>query len=128
MDALRNCYRMLVEGGTLLDMHPIPPSMHAFSVGRDLGVVDERSFFAVVRKTERETDRVVADGLFVPEAELELDVIERFESADDLFEEAAGWENIRLSKRLRERVTRAEPPIDLHERLVVRRYRSLRAR
>ena len=38
MDALRNCHRMLDQDGILLDLHPIPPSMHAFSHGRDLVV------------------------------------------------------------------------------------------
>ena len=34
----------------LLDLHPIPPSMHAYAEERDLGVVDEREFFRVVRR------------------------------------------------------------------------------
>ena len=125
MHALRNCHRMLVEGGTLLDLHPIPPSMHAFAEGRDLGVVDERRFFRLVRATERELERTVAEGLFVQEAETELDVVERFDSADELFETVAEWENIRFSKRVRARIQRAEPPIDLRERLALRRYRAI---
>jgi len=128
VDALRNCHRMLVDDGVLLDLHPIPPSMHAFSRGRDLGVVDERPFFRLVRATERELARVVAEGLFAHETETELDVIERFETSDELFETVDAWEHIHLSKRLRGRVARAAPPIDLHEGLVLRRYRRTRAR
>ena len=126
MDALRNCHRMLVDEGVLLDLHPIPPSMHAFSGGRDLGVVDEREFFRAVRATERELQRTVDQGLFAPEAETELDVIERFDTAEELFDTAEEWEDIHFSKRLRARLRRAEPPIDLHERLVLRRYRRTR--
>jgi hypothetical protein len=125
VDALRNCHRMLVEGGVLLDLHPIPPSMHAFADGRDLGVVDEREFFRLVRATERELERAVDEGLFVHETQTELDVIERFDSVDELFETVDEWEDIRFSKRLRQRIGRSEPPIDLHERLVLRRYRAL---
>lgn len=123
MNALRNCHRMLVEDALLLDLHPIPPSMHAFSARRDLGVVDERQFFRLVRATERELGRVVAERLFVQEMESELDVIERFDTVDELLETVDEWENIHLSKRLRKRVQRATPPIDLHERLVLRRFR-----
>jgi hypothetical protein len=123
VDALKNCHRMLVERGVLLDLHPIPPSMHAFSGGKDLGVVDEREFFRLMRATERELQRTVDEGLFALEAETELDVIERFGTVDDLFETVEEWENIHLSKRLRARLRRASPPIDLHERLVLRRYR-----
>ena len=127
---------MLVDEGVLLDLHPIPPSMHAFSGGRDLGVVDEREFFRAVRATERELQRTVDQGLFAPEAETELDGsvpsvevpegFERFDTAEELFDTAEEWEDIHFSKRLRARLRRAEPPIDLHERLVLRRYRRTR--
>ena len=124
MDALRNCHRMLAEGGILLDLHPIPPSMHAFSHGRDLGVVDEREFFRAVRATEAELRRTVDDGLFALEDEVELDVIERFDTLEELFETTDEWDDIHLSKRLRARLERATPPIDFHEQLVLRRYRN----
>ena len=128
MNALRNCHRMLDQDGILLDLHPIPPSMHAFSHGRDLGVVDEREFFNVVRATEAELRRTVDEGLFALEAETELDVIERFETHEEFWETVDDWGDIHFSKRLRARIGRAAPPIDLHERLVLRRYRRTRAR
>ena len=124
MDALRNCHRMLDQDGILLDLHPIPPSMHAFSHGRDLGVVDEREFFRAVRATEAELRRAVDDGLFALEAETELDVIERFDTLEELFETTDEWDDIHFSKRLRARLERATPPIDFHEQLVLRRYRN----
>jgi hypothetical protein len=119
---------MLVEDGILMDLHPILPSMHAFAGGKDLGVVDEREFFRLVRATERELQKTVADGLFALEDEAELDVIERFATLEELFETTDEWDDIHLSKRLRARLERATPPIDFHERLVLRRYRRTRAR
>jgi hypothetical protein len=116
---------MLAAGGVLLDLHPIPPSMHAFSEGRDLGVVDGREFYRLVRATEKELERTVDEGMFVLEAETELDVIERFDTIDDVFETVEEWQDIHLSKRLRARIERATPPIDFHESLVLRRYRAL---
>jgi hypothetical protein len=127
VDALRNCHRMLAREGTLLDLHPIPPSMHAYAEGRDLGVVDERKFFRVARRTERELERTVADGLFVLEKQTELDVIERFDTLEELWETVDEWGDIHFSNRLRLRIARSTPPVDLHERLVLRRYRALRA-
>jgi len=115
---------MLAPDGLLLDLHPIPPSMHAFAGGRDLGVVDERQFFRAVLATERELRRAVDEGLFAPEAETELDVIERFDTHDELFETTDEWGDIHFSKRVRGRLERATPPIDLRERLVLRRYRA----
>ncbi len=123
MDALRNCHRMLAEDGILLDLHPIPPSMHAFAEGKDLGVVDEREFFRLVAATERELQKTVDDGLFALEAEVELGVIERFDTVKELFETVDEWGDIHFSKRIRGRIERSTPPIDLHERLVLRRYR-----
>ena len=123
MDALGNCHRMLAEEGILLDLHPIPPGMHAFAGGKDLGVVDEREFFRLVRATERELQKTVADGLFALEDEVELDVIERFDTLEELFETTDEWDDIHLSKRLRARLEHTTPPIDFHERLVLRRYR-----
>jgi hypothetical protein len=117
---------MLVEDGILLDLHPIPPSMHAYAGGRDLGVVDEREFFRAVRATERELERVVAGGLFAKEAETELEVVERFDTLEELFETVEEWGDIHFSKRLRARLERATPPIDLQERLALRRYRATR--
>jgi hypothetical protein len=117
---------MLTEEGILLDLHPIPPSMHVFSAGRDLGAVDEREFFRVVRATDRELRKTVAEGLFSLEAETELDVIERFDTAEELFETVEEWGDIHFSKRLHARIARSTPPIDLHERLVLRRYRRTR--
>ena len=102
--------------------------MHAFAGGKDLGVVDEREFFRVVRATERELQKTVADGLFALEDEVELDVIERFDTLEELFETTDEWDDIHLSKRLRARLERATPPIDFHERLVLRRYRRTRPR
>lgn len=117
---------MLVENGILLDLHPVPPSMHAFAGGRDLGVVDERQFFRLVRATEREVRRVVGERLFVAEAETELEVVERFDTVAELFDTEAEWGNIHFSKKLQARIARAAPPIDLQERLVLRRYRRTR--
>ena len=128
MDALQNCHRMLAEDGILLDLHPISPSMHAFAEGKDLGVVDEREFFRLVAATERQLQKTVDEGLFALEAEVELGVIERFDSVKELFDTIDEWGDIHLSKRLRGRIERSMPPIDLHERLVLRRYRRTRAR
>lgn len=122
MHALRNVHRLLVPRGTLLDLHPVPPSARVLAGGADLGPLDERAFFAEVRATERELAR---SGLFEHETEVELDVIERYHTHDQLRDSLAEWETARMSKRLEARVRRAEPPIDLREHLVLRRFRAV---
>jgi hypothetical protein len=114
---------MLAPRGVLLDLHPIPPSMHAFAGGRDLGIVDQREFFRTIRATAGELARTVDDGLFEHEVSTELDVIERFDSVSELWETVDEWGDIHFSKRIRARIDRAEPPIDLHERLTLGKYR-----
>ncbi len=52
---------MLVPGGILLDLRPGPPAAHVFAEGRDLGPIDERPFFARIRRIDRDLERLVAE-------------------------------------------------------------------
>ena len=121
MNALRNIHQALVPGGILLDMHPIPPSTRAEVDGRSLGEFDDTEFMNVVRVTEAP---LVDGDLFALEAELEFDWLERFESAEELLEEVGLWEGCRIPETLAANIREAEPPIDIWERVVLRRYRA----
>jgi hypothetical protein len=120
--ALRNIHSALVPGGTLVDIHPIPPAEQAEASGRVLGRIDERGFFEIVRATERELGSA---GLFEVEAAVERDVFERFDTAVEFFEIVGDREGVRIPTRLARRVRAASPPIDLRERVVFRRYGAL---
>jgi hypothetical protein len=90
-----------------------------------LGRLDERDFFEIVRATEAGMDAAVAEELFAFEQELERDIVERFDTVDELFEQASGWVNIRIPDAVRRRLAAAKGPIDLIERVVFRRFRAL---
>jgi len=123
--ALRNVHRMLVDGGLVLDLHPIPPNIRVHAEGTDLGPLDERRFFRTVRETEHELERTVREGLFELETSLEFDLIERFASRQELFDALDAFEEAAPSKRLLTRLRKAEPPYDFHEHMILHRYRAL---
>ena len=123
MNALRNLHSALVPGGTLVDVHPIPPHEQAEAGGEVLGRIDEREFFEIVSATENE---LTSAGLFELEAEVERVVFERFDTTEEFFEIVGDREGVRIPAWLARRVRAASPPIDLRERVVFRRYRARR--
>ncbi len=124
MHALRRIHKALVPEGILLDMHPIPPSTRAEVRGRSLGDFDDSEFMDTVAQTEAALGQTVTEGLFVYETELEFDWLERFDSGEELIEDVESWGDVRIPKDLAARIRSAEPPIDLWERVVLRRFRA----
>jgi hypothetical protein len=126
--ALRRIHEALVPEGILLDMHPIPPSTRAEVGGRSLGEFDDSEFMDTVARTEAELNRTVAEGLFACETELEFDWLERFDSGEELIEDVESWGDVKIPNDLAARIRRARPPIDLWERVVLRRFRAMGSR
>jgi hypothetical protein len=124
VDALRKVHEALVPDRVLLDMHPIPPSTRAEVDGRSLGEFDDAEFMETVAQTEAGLEQTVTEGLFVFETEVEFDWRERFDSGEDLIEDVESWGDVRIPKRLAARIRSAQPPIDLWERVVLRRFRA----
>ena len=121
MHALRQIHRALVPGGLLVDMHPVPPSTRVEVRGESLGELDDAEFMALVVETEAplwETD------LFSLEEELEFDWLERFDSAEELIETVSSWEWSRVPAEVAERVREVDGPVDIWERVVLRRFRA----
>jgi hypothetical protein len=119
--ALRKIHEALVPEGILLDMHPIPPSTRAEVGGRGLGEFDDAEFMDIVRATEAPLNK---GDLFVLEAELEFDWLERFDSSEELLEDVGLWEGCRIPETLAAAIREAEPPIDIWEHVVLRRFRA----
>jgi hypothetical protein len=119
--ALRNVHEALVPGGTLLDMHPIPPSTRVERDGMSLGEFDDSEFMELVAATEAGLEEA---GVFTLDAELEFDWLERYESPEELLEDVKEWEGCRVPPALAERVRAAEPPLDIWERVVLRRFHA----
>ena len=128
MHALRRIHEALVPEGILLDMHPIPPSTRAEVGGRSLGQFDDSEFMDTVAQTEAALEQTVTEGLFVLETELEFDWLERFDSGEELIEDVETWGDVRIPEDLAARIRSAEPPVDLWERVVLRRFCASRSR
>lgn len=125
VDALRRVHRSLAREGVLLDLHPTRPFATAEAAGVPLGRLDEREFMAIVRATEAKLEEAIAIRLFRPEVDVRFDVLERFDSADELIEKVGSWRGVRVPGALARRVRAGRPPFDIRERLVLRRLRAL---
>jgi hypothetical protein len=122
--ALRQIHRSLVPGGALLDMHPVRPSARAEIGGVSLGDFDDEEFFDIVDATEKP---LAESELFVLEQEVEFDYLERWDSGKQLLEDVKTWDGCRVLRDVGERVRKAEPPVDIWERVVLRRFRATRS-
>lgn len=106
-------------------MHPVPPATRAEVGGVSLGEFEDAEFFEIVRATEKplaETD------LFVLEEEVEFEWLERYDSGKELLEDVKEWEGCRVPPKVATAIRDAEPPVDIWERVVLRRFRATRSR
>jgi hypothetical protein len=55
-----------------------------------LGRLDQAAFLERAARSEEAVDRLVADGLLVEEASMELDVLKHFDSGADLLDDVSG--------------------------------------
>jgi len=118
--ALRQIHQALVPEGVLLDMHPIPPSTRAEVRGESLGEFEDTGFMEIVSAAEA---TIVDSGLFGLESELEFDYRERYEDAAELIEDVKdGWEGCAIPPELERRILSAGEPVDIWERVVLRRF------
>ena len=123
MHALRQIHQALVPGGVLLDMHPVPPSTRAEVRGVSLGEFDDAEFMELVSAAEA---KIEDSGLFTRESELEFDYLERYDDPPQLIEDVKeDWEGCIVPPDLEARILEAGGPVDLWERVVLRRFRAL---
>ena len=90
-----------------------------------LGAVDEREFMHLVKETEAGLTETVRRALFALEEAAAFDVIERFDTADELVDKVNGWEGVRVPEPVARKVRSGEPPFDVRERVVLQRLRVL---
>lgn len=124
MHALRNIHRMLVPGGSLLDLQPIPPDPSLYAGGALLGRVDQRQVWERFGKTEIGVDAAVGEDLYTLESELEFDVVERFDSKASLIATINERDDWHMTRQLAKRLEKADSPIDGHDRLRLRKFRA----
>lgn len=121
MHALRQIRQALVPQGILLDMHPIPPSTRAEVGGVSLGDFDDAEFMELVASAEANFA-----GLFTLEAEVQFDYLEHFDDPGELIEVVrTDWDGCHIPPDLESRIRAADPPVDIWERVALRRFRAL---
>jgi hypothetical protein len=118
--ALRQIHQAIVPGGILLDMHPIPPSTRAEVDGKSLGEFDDSEFMEIVANAEADLERT---GLFTQTSEIEYDYLERYDDPAELLADVReNWETCRVPAELERRILNSEEPVDIWERVVLRRF------
>lgn len=124
MRALRNIHSMLGPRGALVDLQPIPPSPSLHAGGRVLGTVDQSQVWERFARVDPGVETVAREGLYMLETELELDVIERFDSKENLIATINERDDWHMTRQLAARLEGADPPIDGRDRLRLRKYRA----
>ena len=123
MHALRHVHELLVPGGSLLDLHPVTEG-RVEAGGVAVGVIPEPEFIATaLPNIEASVQRVVDDGLYELEAETSLDVLQHFDTADDVLERHG--EHLEGEDALVERIRSTNPPFIVREHAILRRFRAL---
>jgi hypothetical protein len=103
-------------------MHPVPPSTRVEVRGESLGELDDAAFWELVAATEAP---LWETGLFFLEEELEFDWLERFDSPEELIEAVSDWEGAQMPAELADRVRDVGGPVEIWERVVLRRFRAV---
>jgi hypothetical protein len=120
--ALRHVHELLIPGGTLVDLHPVTEGK-VKSDGQVLGTLEEPDWITeMLPNAERCLGDAIRDGLYVLEDEMEYDLLQHFDTAEDLVE--AHRDVIEGLPALLERIRVAKPPLLTSEHYVGRRLRA----
>jgi hypothetical protein len=121
--ALRHVHQLLIAGGTMLDLHPVTEEHAEDARGRHIGVLADPEYADEdLPNAEARLEEAVAAGLYVPEAEVEFDMLQHYDNAGELIEAKA--ERLDSQQELLQQIRAATPPLRLREHVVLRRYRA----
>jgi predicted DNA-binding protein (UPF0278 family) len=120
---LRQVHRALKPGGLLLDVHPLGDDFPVLASRHGVGFVDTRKFRGILEAMNKCVQQVLSEDLFKELRTLRRHVVERYDTVQEVLEEADSWENLRLPapvrRRLQETIT---TPIEFIDTV---RYRLL---
>jgi hypothetical protein len=124
VNALRRIHQAVKKGGALLDLHPTQPFATVESGGVPLGSLDEEEFMQLVAETEAKLHETVSQGLFALEHAMTIDVLERFDSADELVRKVDDdWFGVSVPGPVARAVRAGVAPFDIRERVLLQRFR-----
>jgi hypothetical protein len=120
--ALRHAHELLVSGGILVDLHPVTEE-RVEANRQTIGVIEEPDWLAVVLpNAEARLGEAIHDGYYTLEAEIEFDLLQHFDSVDELIE--AKFDRLEVQPELVERIRQAGPPLITSEHYIARRLRA----
>jgi hypothetical protein len=120
---LRQVHRALKPRGLLLDIHPLGDEIPGLAGERGVGFVDIRKFRAILEAMNKCVQQVLSEDLFKELRTLRRHVVERYDTVQEVLEEADSWENLRLPAPVRRRLEETEAtPIEFIDTV---RYRLL---
>ena len=121
MHALRHVHRLVVCGGTLVDLHPVTEE-HVEAGGQLIGVIEDPDYRSIdLPNAEACLQAEVRRGLYAWEAEKEFDFLQHFDDAEELIE--AKRDALASQHDLVRRIRAATLPFTIHEHVVLRRFR-----
>ena len=122
MNALRHVHTLLAPGGTLVDVHPVSQEQVETDDGV-VGTIEEPSWVEVdLPNAESGVRQVIAERLYVLEAETEYDVLQHFDDPEELIE--VKHDIIEGQDRLIAAIRSAQLPLRSRKRVVMRRLRA----
>jgi hypothetical protein len=105
----------------MLDLHPVTEEQ-VEAGGRRIGVVEDPEYRIDLPNAEARLAEAAEAGLYTLEAEVEFDVLQHFDEAEDLL--AGKKERLAVQPRLVRRIRSTPPPFVLREHVVLRRFRA----
>jgi hypothetical protein len=122
VNALRHVHTLLAPGGTLVDAHPVSQEQVETDDGV-VGTIEEPSWVEVdLPNAELGVRQVIAEGLYVLEAETEYDVLQHFDDPEELID--VKHDIIEGQDRLIAAIRAAQLPLRSRMRVVMRRLRA----
>jgi hypothetical protein len=107
----------------MLDLHPVTEEHVEDAHGRHVGVIADPEYADEdLPNAEARLEEAVVAGLYVFEAEVEFDVLQHYDNADELMEAKA--ERLDSQQELVQQIRSATPPLRLREHVVLRRYHA----
>jgi hypothetical protein len=120
--ALRHVHQLLVPGGTMVDLHPLAEE-RVEAGGRTIGLIEDHAWLTLdLPNAEACLGDAISAGLYTLEAEIEFDLLQHFDEANDLL--GAREEILAEQRDLVHRIRNATPPLVTREHCVLRRLRA----
>jgi hypothetical protein len=123
--ALRRIHVALAPEGLLVDSQPISPDPPIRLGNIELGRLDMGAWAQTIADVDRETGRVLADGLYRLEQERSLTVTDFYDDGPDLVSYVRDWQGTQLPPSLARALSRTAAPLRLDQEIRLRLYRRI---